>query len=330
MGQDIVSVIMPIYRTTEVRLRKSIESIITQTYKRIEIVLVDDGSPDKCGEICDAFATIDNRIQVIHKINNGVSSARNRGLEAATGNYILFVDSDDILNSDAIEILIKVAQSTMADITICSCKHVNESINQALDYSYEKIQLKTVDSSDAIKNLSYNVQVFKELEPTAVWGKLYRKNILQNLHFNEEMSMGEDFVFNYFANYRAKKVTYCNLKLYNYNFIETSLTHNKIYSPKLMQSFDQLINFEKRQRSSKYSDDLISRCVNIAFTIYLKIPEEQYEECKKIENYICEHRTSVLKNMLTTKKVKVAIILSYIGFKTVRLVFDRVNKQKVV
>lgn len=217
MEQNLISVIMPVYKTEESHLRKAIESVINQSYRKLEIVLVDDGSPDQCGAICDAYAGTDNRIRVIHKKNGGVSSARNCGLETVTGDYIFFVDSDDTLKGNAIEVLFAIVQKTNADIVICSCKHVKEKNDDNAIYDGAYQCLKTVESAEAIKNLSYNIHVFDELEPTAVWGKLYKKSAVQNLRFNEKMNVGEDFVFNYFAICKAKVVTYCNLKLYNYN-----------------------------------------------------------------------------------------------------------------
>lgn len=101
MKQNLISIIMPVYKTEENHLRKAIESITNQSYRKMEIVLVDDGSQDQCGTICDTYAETDNRIQVIHKKNGGVSSARNCGLEAVTGDYIFFVDSDDTLKDNA-------------------------------------------------------------------------------------------------------------------------------------------------------------------------------------------------------------------------------------
>lgn len=187
--------------------------------------------------------------------------------------------------------------------------------------------MKTVESSEAVKKLSYNVHVFEELEPTAVWGKLYKKAVVQNLRFNENMNIGEDFVFNYFANCNSKVVTYCNFKLYNYNFVETSLMNNKTYSPKLMQSFEELVKFEKAQRDTEYSNDVIVRCVNIAFTIYLKIPTQKRNELKKIEDYIQDNREKVLVNKSTTRKIKIAILTSYISFNLVRCLFNIINKR---
>ena len=327
MEQNLISVIMPVYKTEESHLRKAIESVINQSYRELEIVLIDDDSPDQCGAICDTYAETDNRVRVVHKKNGGVSSARNCGLETVTGDYIFFVDSDDTLEENAIEILFSITKTANSDITICSCRHVKENNKGDANCDAEQRCLKTVESSEAVKNLSYNVHVFKELEPTAVWGKLYKKSAVQNLRFNENMNIGEDFVFNYFANCNSKVVTYCNLKLYNYNFVETSLMNNKTYSPKLMQSFEELVKFEKAQRDTEYSNDIIVRCVNIAFTIYLKIPTQKRNELKKIEDYIQDNREKVLINKSTTRKIRIASLTSYISFNLVRCLFNIINKR---
>jgi glycosyltransferase involved in cell wall biosynthesis len=329
MEQNLISVIMPVYKTEESHLRKAIESVINQSYRKLEIVLVDDGSPDQCGAICDAYAGTDNRIRVIHKKNGGVSSARNCGLETVTGDYIFFVDSDDTLKGNAIEVLFAIVQKTNADIVICSCKHVKEKNDDNAIYDGAYQCLKTVESAEAIKNLSYNIHVFDELEPTAVWGKLYKKSAVQNLRFNEKMNVGEDFVFNYFAICKAKVVTYCNLKLYNYNFVETSLMNNKIYSPKLMRSFEELVKFAESQKNSEYFDEVIVRSVNVAFTIYLKTPEKQSIEKNEIEEYIVKYRSSVLTNTKTNLKIRVALVLSTISFKLVRWVFFKTKKLQI-
>ena len=266
---------------------------------------------------------------MIHKKNGGVSSARNCGLETVTGDYIFFVDSDDTLKGNAIEVLFAIVQKTNADIVICSCKHVKEKNDDNAIYDGAYQCLKTVESAEAIKNLSYNIHVFDELEPTAVWGKLYKKSAVQNLRFNEKMNVGEDFVFNYFAICKAKVVTYCNLKLYNYNFVETSLMNNKIYSPKLMRSFEELVKFAESQKNSEYFDEVIVRSVNVAFTIYLKTPEKQSIEKNEIEEYIVKYRSSVLTNTKTNLKIRVALVLSTISFKLVRWVFFKTKKLQI-
>ena len=113
-----ISIIVPVYKV-EPYLRKCLDSIVGQTYQKLEIILVDDGSPDSCGAICDAYAARDERIRVIHKENGGVASARNAGLDAATGDYIGWVDSDDWIEADMFECLLKGAEDYDADIVVC-------------------------------------------------------------------------------------------------------------------------------------------------------------------------------------------------------------------
>ena len=114
----MVTAVVPIYNV-EKYLPSCVESILAQTYQNLEIVLVDDGSPDRCGRICDEYAQKDVRIRVIHKENGGLSSARNAGIEACRSEYITFVDSDDFLVADMIEKLLKAAQNEEADIVAC-------------------------------------------------------------------------------------------------------------------------------------------------------------------------------------------------------------------
>lgn len=120
----MISVIVPVYKV-EKYLRRSIESVLNQTYTDLEIVLVDDGSPDQCGMICDEYAQKDSRIRVIHKENGGLSSARNAGIKIAKGEYITFLDSDDYIENDAYETLINVAANTDADVIEGGIKYID-------------------------------------------------------------------------------------------------------------------------------------------------------------------------------------------------------------
>ena len=119
---DLVSVIVPIYKVEEY-LRECVDSIINQTYKNLEIILVDDGSPDKCGEICDEYARNDSRITVYHKENGGLSDARNYGIDRCNGEYITFVDSDDVLKSNFVETLMGLIEEYDADVAVSGVKN---------------------------------------------------------------------------------------------------------------------------------------------------------------------------------------------------------------
>ena len=268
----------------------------------------------------DIYAENDERVQVLHKINGGVSSARNQGLKVATGDYILFMDSDDELENNAIEKLVEISKNTCSDITVCSCKHTIMSEKKKNDVT--KKYIRVVEQREAIHNLTYNIHVFEELEPTAVWGKLYKKRIVENIRFNENMAIGEDFIFNYFAILNTKKVTYCSQKLYIYNYVETSMMHNKEYSPMIMKSFYELVKFDGKQKNTRYSNDVVVRCVNIAFTLYLKVPENYSEDCKTIEEYIKRKRKKVIMNCRISKKLRASILISLFGMKRVRYLYQ--------
>ena len=123
-----LSVIVPIYNV-EQYLKKCLNSIVNQTYKDLEIILVDDGSPDGCPQLCDEYASLDNRIKVIHKKNGGLSSARNAGLDIATGDYVTFVDSDDYLETDIYEKVINIFEDHSADIVSMRTQLVDQKYN---------------------------------------------------------------------------------------------------------------------------------------------------------------------------------------------------------
>ena len=118
MNNPLISIIVPIYNV-EVYIRNCVDSILGQSYENIEIILVDDGSPDNCGDICDEYGSKDKRIKVIHKKNGGLSSARNAGIDIATGDYLGFIDSDDWIESDMYESLYTALTSHKADISVC-------------------------------------------------------------------------------------------------------------------------------------------------------------------------------------------------------------------
>ena len=128
MYEDLISVIVPVYNV-ENYLRECLDSIVAQTYRNIEVILVDDGSKDSSGKICDEYADKDNRIKVIHKENGGVSAARNTGLDIAKGEWISYVDSDDYIESTMIETLICLAKKNDVELAMCSFKDISECEN---------------------------------------------------------------------------------------------------------------------------------------------------------------------------------------------------------
>ena len=196
--KPLVSIIVPVYNV-EKYIRSCVDSILTQTYENLQVILVDDGTLDNSGKICDEFAKKDNRVTVIHKENGGLSSARNEGLDVASGDYIMFVDGDDYLADNAVEILL--------------------SANEKYDADFVQFELIHTECEDYIKNSvneKYNVQIITDLDKMywkmyetvgsgeSACTKLYKKHLFDGLKFKEGI-IHEDVYFTLFMLQKAKK-----------------------------------------------------------------------------------------------------------------------------
>ena len=146
---DLISIIVPVYKV-EKYLDKCVQSIVDQTYQNLEIILVDDGSPDNCGAMCDVWAKKDSRIKVIHKENGGLSDARNAGIKAASGEYIFLLDGDDYILKNAIELMYKGVTENNADIAICNYKKVTSDIDLVDESNIEAVVWKVLNQEEAI------------------------------------------------------------------------------------------------------------------------------------------------------------------------------------
>lgn len=183
----LISVIVPIYKV-EQYLEKCLNSILNQTFKNLEIILVDDGSPDQCGKMCDEYAKMDDRIHVIHKINGGLSDARNCGMDIMTGQFVTFIDSDDYVRSDYIEKLFEPIAAGIASISMCDIQPVNEQ-GEYLG--------KTEEGFTEI--LSGEQVILQELrgkwEFVTAWGKLYPAGIFKELRFPVQRVYEDEYIF---------------------------------------------------------------------------------------------------------------------------------------
>lgn len=203
----LVSVIVPIYKV-EAFLNKCIQSIVGQTYADLEIILVDDGSPDSCPRMCDDWAAKDRRIKVIHKENGGLSDARNAGLAIATGEYISFIDSDDWIEPDFLQVLLDAMGQTGADIADCATRLVSED--------GKGLSVRGANEDETLDTVSALVRLVKEDRVyQTVWNKLYRRAVIGDIRF-EKGKYNEDDYFTYQVFDRAKKVAVVAKPLYNY------------------------------------------------------------------------------------------------------------------
>lgn len=203
-----ISVIIPVYNV-EKYIFKCVSSVLNQTFQDFEIILVDDGSLDLSGWYCDNYAKRDNRIHVIHKKNGGLSDARNVGIDAAQGNYYMFLDSDDWIDKDMLEVLYKLVIDEKADIAECSYRNIyNDHIEEE---TANTGQIITGDSLFAIQG-ELDWRYFK---PVA-WNKLYHKNIFADGKRYPVGKYHEDEFFTHKAFYSAKKLAYIDVSKYNY------------------------------------------------------------------------------------------------------------------
>lgn len=208
---DLISVIVPIYAVEEF-LDQCIESIVSQTHKNLEIILVDDGSPDRCGQMCDAWAEKDRRIKVIHKENGGLSDARNAGLAEATGDYIAFVDSDDWIESNMYETMLCALTENDADF--CACGIMDSYSDKEVVHPVRSC----VGTSEVFLSMIYHDTVF----PVAAWNKLYRSEMLTGFKFPKG-KICEDAFTTYLLVDRADRIVQIKEPCYHYRIRPRSI-----------------------------------------------------------------------------------------------------------
>ncbi|MDO4378752.1 MAG: glycosyltransferase family 2 protein [Erysipelotrichia bacterium] len=204
-----ISVIIPVYKVEEY-LDRCIESVVGQTYKNLEIILIDDGSPDNCPKMCDDWAKKDNRIRVIHKENEGVSSARNYGIDIATGEYISFVDSDDIIHPKYYEIMLNNIGD--ADMVYCEYEKFTDEISFD-NINEDNFEFEVNQNEKVFSNFSFSFFV--------VWNKVIKTELLKNIRFSTEFKNAEDTLFAFELLEKCSKVVYIKTQLYGY-FIRTT------------------------------------------------------------------------------------------------------------
>ena len=254
---DLISVIVPVYNV-EKYLDRCVQSIVNQTYKNLEIILVDDGSPDNCGKMCDDWAQKDSRIKVVHKANGGLSDARNAGMAVATGEYIAFVDSDDWVDIHFLELLYNAVLAHNVKLAACDAKTVYlfESKNIA-----DLPQAKVFTSQQALQTLT----IGKEFR-SVVWNKLYHRTLLENEQF-EVGRYHEDEFFTYRILAKANHSVYVNAPLYYYFQRQGSIMNSASFRHlDALDAYIERIKFFKQNYPELYKKDkaiFCFACVNL-------------------------------------------------------------------
>lgn len=272
--REKISVIIPVYNV-ERYIGRCIESVINQTYSNIEIILVDDGSPDHCPELCDEFAQKDSRIKVIHKKNGGQSSARNAGIECAQGEYIFFLDSDDYLKENALEVLYNsLISSNTAKVAICGISFVKGFESQEIDQC-------TISDLEIWSESQYWTHYFSEdtyLYCIALWNKLYAREIFDELRFPEGR-ISEDEATAHLIMGKATQCVCLSECLYNYCQRNDSETGRK-YNIRLLDSVDAYLERTEyliEKGYYKFADESFARIVGLLYRFYIA-PETMVKE----------------------------------------------------
>lgn len=240
MEKHLISIIIPVYKV-ELYLRQCVDSVINQTYKNLEIILVDDGSPDSCPFICDEYARLDKRVKVVHKKNGGISDARNRGIKHATGEYIIFVDADDWLAKDACRVLNEILLHQSVDIV--GFDHAETKEDESFsDYKCNR-QLTVISAADMYKKYMRG-----ELWQHSACSKIYKKELFEHIKFPLGM-LGEDYATTYLLLSVSNRVAHVNMGLYFYRIRPESIMRQN--SVKLVQDVYRtacaIYEFEKQK-----------------------------------------------------------------------------------
>lgn len=320
MSKIKVSVIVPVYKV-EKYLSTCIESLLCQTLKEIEIILVDDGSPDNCPALCDAYALKDSRIKVIHKTNGGVSDARNIGIKKATGEYIGFVDPDDWVKPEMFQTMYQNATQSNADVVVCNL------------FIYEQDKQKTIKKpywSNVKTGIVSKKKIYRNMfiKPCYIWNKIYKKNFLDKnkLHFIKGY-IYEDIPFFTQVMLLAKSVSYCPLYLYFYRIGRNdSLSRGK--SEKQLDIIDIAQITQNILKKLKVPQSVYKNFkkwqIQIYVWMYCLLPDNQKE--KALAKIKKKQLIQEIMNNISKRKVKILFLGKFkiLCFKTKR--FEKIEK----
>lgn len=309
--EALVSFIIPVYNV-EKYLGRCVNSVIAQSYKNMEIILVDDGSTDSSGQICDHWAKEDSRIKVIHKKNGGLADARNAGIDIAKGELITFLDSDDSVERTYVEYMHRIMQDTHSDIACCNINVIKEGETKKEINKDKEIKLK-FQNSEAIEYMLYD----KYLTNSANL-KLYKRILFKEIRYPKG-KVFEDMFTTYKVIALSDKVVYGSEKLYNYYLRNDSILGSGLNEKKqkdLMQASNDILEFVNNnmpevQKAAEY------RMTMSAITVIGSLSKEELKGEKKyvddIWKIITSNRRRMIFNRKVTKKFKLLLLISYLG-----------------
>ena len=317
--KPLISIIVPVYNV-EMYLAKCVDSILAQTYTNLEIFLVNDGSSDCCGKLCDEYAKEDKRIKVIHKKNGGLSDARNVAIDVTTGEFITFIDSDDYVTDDYIMTLYSLIEKYECKVSIAL-------YNTFVEGSKPKV-VNRVYREDCQTNIKAIEEMFyQEKYDTASWAKLYHSSLFATGIRYPKGIVYEDLATTYLLIFQSDKVAFCNRRIYNYLLRRDSIEGSS-FSSKKMDSALKVCELMESHLDilGKVMQAYQCRMMSFFFHLLLKMPDG-YEQRNMLYKRIKAIRWSVLCNSRARKKARVASLLSYFGLGVVKGVFHLIDRR---
>ncbi len=292
-----ISVIVPVYNA-EAYLDRCVQSILAQTMSDFELILIDDGSPDRCGVMCDAYAKQDSRIHVIHQTNAGQAAARNRALDIAKGEYFGFVDSDDYVHPQAFEILLGNARQHHAQISVCGYQAVTGLVEHP---PLEDIPSHPWKGPDFLRHCLLD-RVDKK--PWVLWDKIFHRDCFRDLRFPEGR-IYEDNAVVYRTLYEAETIADCDAKLYYYFFNESSTVNQSFKLKHLdwLKVMEEMIPYFKEKQDQILIDKLNKSYLFALADLYQKVKNHLHEPAALFE------LKAKLKKQYSQEKEKYAITI---------------------
>ena len=321
-NKDLISVIVPVYNV-EKYIRRCLDSIVNQTYSNLEIILIDDGSKDASGKICDEYAKKDNRITVIHKKNGGLSSARNVGIENSNGKYITFIDSDDMIKENFISVLYDNLINFDSQISICGYKFVyNNMVPFDVDKKKEKISV--FSSEKALMKMLYQKQI-----NNSAWGKLYLKSIFKDIRYPEG-KIYEDIPVTYKTFLKSNRIVLTSAQCYFYTKREESISSS--FNEKTLDIIENVNTMaEDLKKYKKLKRAVNSRILNADFFVIRQIDKNKYPSVYfKLNKDIKKRRMTSLLDINTRLKTKLGIIVSFFGFNNLSRIYNKNKNLSII
>lgn len=241
MRDGVISVVVPVYNV-EPYLIECLESIINQTYRDLEIILIDDGSTDRSGDICDEYGKKDERIIVIHQSNQGSASAKNAGLRKSSGEYLAFVDSDDFLQEDAYEFMVKQLEEYCADIIQGCFRKVYQKFYRDVN---KIIEMQILDTSEFLELFT------KDWTCGLLWDKLYKRDIFKDIYFKEGHKIDDEF-FTYKGVMNSKKILRVPHYIYNYRQRISSVMFSKDSQLKIISDSLEYLSIRREEVTKSF------------------------------------------------------------------------------